>query len=156
VRLLISAPQKGCITLWKNPRRTCAASPITDQKRRQYRFDCKKQQAGFNNLLEGVCVAKSVPVVASAACSMRIRHTSKKVGILEHGEGYFGRNPCVRSGSEKRSELMGYEDTASQASNSGHFSGFSETNELMGQQQKATSLAYPFASKVKSATLFNR
>ena len=31
-----------------------------------------------------------------------------------------------------------------------------ETNELMRQQQKATSLAYPSASKVKSATFFDR
>jgi hypothetical protein len=36
------------------------------------------------------------------------------------------------------------------------FSGFLETNELMRQQQKAASLAYTSASKVKSATFFDR
>jgi hypothetical protein len=40
--------------------------------------------------------------------------------------------------------------------NNGRFSGFSETDELMGSQQKATSLDYTTANEVKSATLFDR
>jgi hypothetical protein len=38
----------------------------------------------------------------------------------------------------------------------GRFSGFPETDELMRQQLKTTSLAYPSASKVKRATFFHR
>jgi hypothetical protein len=38
----------------------------------------------------------------------------------------------------------------------GRIFGFSETNELMIQRQKSTILAYTTASKVMSATLFDR
>jgi hypothetical protein len=47
-------------------------------------------------------------------------------------------------------------DAMATPENNGCFSVFSEMNELMRQQRKATGLEYLFARKVKSARLFNQ